>query len=321
MTACVAISITVSSPYVFKILGSIILQLGGVFQADENTETGITDPLLPRAQNGRESSTATHKNEETEDSIWKILASARGGREMAHELLAHCLQQTANLSISTTVLVIMFISTAFISFGAQVIAGAFSADIATSRAARSSSTNCGIWGFDDENAGDEAAARSDIYNYQKEARAGEYAQNCFNPETVADSTRCDFFYNSSIDFTSKSFDRCPFKSQDLCRGGLYSAVTFDTGLIDASNIGVNSKNTHKYRRRATCSPLNMDEPYVRRLSSNHSTDTTYQYYYGSINNDAGDPIKEHTFETSGTPFNWLAPVYSLMYVASSKSLR
>lgn len=311
MTTLAAISITVSSPYIFKILGSVIIQLRDVFKAEENAGSRVTEPLLSGSQNGSQPETAAHANGERTNSVRKIVADAGGGREMTSGLLKYLLQESVNVSIPRVTLIIVIISAVFVSFGAQVIAGAFSADIATSRAARSSSTSCGIWEFDDENAGDEAAARSDIYNYQKEARTGDYAQNCYNSLTATDSTRCDFFYNSSIGFTSKSFDSCPFKSQDLCRGGLYSAATFDTGLIDAGNIGVNSKITHKFRRRTTCSPLNMDEPYVRKSLPN---DTTYRYHYGSINDENGTPTKNHTYETSGTPFKWLAPVYSLMYL-------
>jgi hypothetical protein len=99
---------------------------------------------------------------------------------------------------------------------------------------------------------------------------------------------------------------CPFEPFGLCRGGLCSAVTFDTGLVDANIIGVNSETAHKFRRQTTCSPLNMDYPYVNK-SSRGPNDTTYEDLYGSIYDEEGNKAKTQTYETSGNPFSWLAP--------------
>ena len=227
MTTTVAVSLTLSAPYIFKIVRSVILQLKRAWS----------------------DSTPDEREQLIDDAVRDDLLAAGGARDAAFRLL----KNKDNFSLPRLALIIMIISATFVSFIAQVIAGASSANIAISRAARSAFTTCGIWEFDDENAGDEAAAHSDVYNYQMEARAADYAQNCYDAETAADPIGCDFFYNSSIGFTTKSFDRCPFEPFELCRDGLYSAVTFDTGLVDANIIGINSETAHKFRRRTTCS--------------------------------------------------------------------
>lgn len=104
---------------------------------------------------------------------------------------------------------------------------------------------------------------------------------------------------------TKIGDRCPFVSPELCFDGLYSAITFDTGLVDASIIGINAPHTHKIRRRTSCSPLNMSEPYTK--GSEPDTNGMYRYYYGSKDGGRDD----YTFQTSGHPFDWLVPVYSV----------
>ena len=191
----------------------------------------------------------------------------------------------------------------FMAFVAHTVAGVFSAKVATDRAALSSSKHCGIWMFDDD-AGYEAAGRDDLRDYVKEDRAGQYAQNCYNTPSSGYANGCDYFYNQSIPYSVKFEQPCPFKSANLCLHGLYSAVTFDTGFVDASVIGINSPTSYKFRRQSTCSPLNTSEPYIRQVPGK-SNETTYRYYYGPKDN------VDYTFETSGTPFQWLVPVYSV----------
>ena len=226
--------------------------------------------------------------------------------------LQDALKRGADFSGSHATIMVIIGTALLAAFVAQTVANVFSADIATGRAALSSSTKCGIWAFDTD-AGDEAASRADLRDYQKEARAGEYARSCYDSSNVTNSMRCDFFYYPSIAFTSKSLDKCPFESYDVCLGGLYSAVTFDTGLVDASQIGINFETTHKFRRKTTCSPLNMNYSYVRNKTSHDSSEVTYYYYYGSTYDDTTEPptSKDYTYKTSGNPFDWLAPVYSI----------
>jgi hypothetical protein len=337
MKALVAVALTLSGPYIFEILKSFILwprawwnsvsqhpetqPLLGVNQHSENAQ-GANSVQNSEALRGDDAqrNVEAHQDRDTqrvEDAQYQhdpleILGRSRSGRETVWNFLKDALQKGADFSGSHATIMVLIGTALFGALVAQTVANVFSADIATNRAALSSSTNCGIWEFD-INAGDEAASRADIRDYQKEARAGEYARSCYDPPNVTDSMRCDFFYYPSIAFTSKSLDKCPFGSYDVCLGGLYSAVTFDTGLVDASQIGINFETTHKFRRKTTCSPLNMNYPYVRNKTSHDSNDVTYYYYYGSTYDDTTEPPtnKDYTYKTSGNPFNWLAPVYSI----------
>ena len=187
---------------------------------------------------------------------------------------------------------------------AQAVAEIFSAKIASDRAGVLSSQHCGIWEYD-EDAGEEAAYREDVLNnYGKEARASQYVKTCYDSSMPSSLFSCGVFYNQSIAFDTLTSQPCPFASPDMCHGGLYSAIKFDTGLIDASIIGVNTRETHKFRRTTSCAPLNMSETYVRE--SHRSVNDTYDYFYGRKRNGP-----EYTFSTSGRPFEWLAPVYSV----------
>jgi hypothetical protein len=79
------------------------------------------------------------------------------------------------------------------SFVAWVIGSLFSAGISDNRAARWDSKYCGVWKFNSSAAGVDAATRHDIYDRQKEARAGEYAQNCYGDGDILKSGRCNLF--------------------------------------------------------------------------------------------------------------------------------
>ena len=231
-----------------------------------------------------------------------ILGNSRDSREVASNFIRNILNPLKKQTRSPDILVVVVLTIFFGLFVGYVVASTFSAKIASDRAGLASSQDCGIWQFDDK-AGDEAADRDDLYNYQKEARASQYARTCYNAPNPDDPFSCRIFYNQSIEFDTKTDQPCPFASSELCSGGLYSAVSFDTGLIDASVIGINAPKTHKFRRTTSCSPLNMSKPYI--VSSEGTNNTDYHYYYGRK-----DDI-EYTFNTSGRPFDWLVPVYSV----------
>ena len=235
-------------------------------------------------------------------SISDVLGNSRDSREVAWNLTRYTLDSLKKQTESPAIVWVVVITILFGIFVAQLVAATFSAKIASDRAGLVSSKHCGIWQLD-IHAGKEAADRDDLDNYQKEARASQYARTCYSASRPDDPFSCRIFYNQSIKFSTKTDQLCPFGSSELCSGGLYSAVSFDTGLIDASVIGINAPETHKFRRTTTCSPLNMSEPYV--VSSESTNNTDFHYYYGTK-----DDI-EYTFNTSGRPFEWLVPVYSV----------
>lgn len=87
-----------------------------------------------------------------------------------------------------------------------------------------------------------------------------YSQQCYQAPLGADG--CNFFYNQSIGYKEKSEDICPF-AWPLCIKARNSTLTFDTGLVDASTIGVNSATQFQFRRTSTCAPLGSNSVLLR----------------------------------------------------------
>lgn len=260
---------------------------------EQSTPTNAIDPnparRTPPVRRDEDLVNALNESQDSREVVWKFVKSLphRGAKQVD----------------SPSTITIVVVTVLFGLFVAQAVAGVFSAKIASDRAGLSSSQHCGIWQFN-ENAGGDAADRDDLNNYQKEARASQYARTCYNSPDPAGPFSCKVFYNQSIAYTTKIKQPCPFASSHLCHDGLYSAISFDTGLIDASVIGINSPTNHKFRRTTSCSPLNMSEPYVVQSSSGPNG-SAYHYYYGTKDST------NYTFNTSGQPFEWLVPVYSV----------
>lgn len=108
------------------------------------------------------------------------------------------------------------------------------------------------------------------------------------------------FYQPNINFNSSYTYFCPFEDSDLCVKGA-PAVTFDTGLVEASSLGINAapEDIYKFRRSSTCVPLNVDFPYVKTRDRNGTT--VFDYYYGQISDD--DYSREATLTSLGSPFD------------------
>ena len=191
---------------------------------------------------------ALHLSSSSRETVWGFLRALMHGKVSKWE--------DQSLMLLLTILL-------FGLFVAQTIAGIISAKIASDRIGMSSLRTRGIWQFDND-AGNVAADIDDLGNCQKESRASHCARNCYETEELSPFS-CRLFNNQSIAFTTKTHQRCPFPSPRMCLDGLYSAVTFDTGLVDASIVGVNSPESRKFRRTSSCSPLTMSEPYVTKV--------------------------------------------------------
>ena len=266
---------------------------------EQSVQTATTSPATESGPNSRRRSSSVRADRGPADA----LENSSDSREFVWKVIESLLHRGAKEVRVPSTITIVLLTVLFGLFVAQAIAGVFSAKIASDKAGLSSSKYCGIWQFN-EDAGGEPADRDDWYNYQKEARASQYARTCYNSQDPTEPFSCKIFYNQSIAYTTKTHQSCPFASSELCHDGLYSAVSFDTGYVDASVIGINSAETPKFRRTTSCSPLNMSEPYVLRSSSGTNS-TAYQYFYGPKDN------ANHTYNTSGQPFEWLVPVYSV----------
>ena len=100
----------------------------------------------------------------------------------------------------------------------------------------------------------------------------DYIRKCYGAESGQDG--CNFLYNQSIAFTESSEDRCPFVER-LCAFKNESIVTFDTGLLDARYLGINSPARFQFRRRSTCVPL---KPDGKSLKSTLTSNRAVQYF-------------------------------------------
>ena len=123
----------------------------------------------------------------------------------------------------------------------------------SNRAAIWASDHCGLYRFDSDGAGEEAAARADVYDRAQETRAGDYVKYYCNPTTSTLLSRCDFFYEAKIEFNTTHQFHCPLFKKDICVQGS-PAVTFDTGFVDANSIGIDDPYGYKFHRSATCTP-------------------------------------------------------------------
>lgn len=190
-----------------------------------------------------------------------------------------------------------------------VVAGVYAANIITDRQALWQSSRCGIWEFDSEGAGEEATTRSDVHRREKEASAGEYARYCYEePATRGQQpsqSLCDFFSQQNITYTKTLSYDCPFANKAVCVAGIQS-VTFGTGLVDASRIGINAKSTYKFHRSATCAPLSNDYPFVQNKTVQGTI--TFSYHYGELRG-WGQVISNSTFTTTHNAFNTRIPAY------------
>lgn len=294
LPAIVGVWLSFSTKYVKRILVSCAIWIRLHWRQRQVSEAIDTEaePLNPVSQG------------HSEDVLIKVMKQSGGG---VRDLVSATFQNKYKLDWGSRICLAVLATVVMICSVGMIIGGVFTARVKINGAALLDSNHCGLWLFDSENAGTDAATRAGVLNLEKETRAGEYAQNCYGMPTTFDYMRCDFFYRRNISFSTNYSYECPFHS-DICAQGQQS-VTFQTEVVAASEIGVNSKNPHRFRRTMTCTPLSMEYPFIR----NETRDglTTYYYHYGQRIRKGTNPPKSlpYTHNTTGDPFDMLAPVY------------
>lgn len=247
----------------------------------------------------------------------KVLWTSHSSRSIATEFTKRIADGRYRIRSKETCSALGIVFVLLLSFVIQVcIIGYLVSEksIGLDRAGLLDSNTCGLYEYDYRKGGEEDAARASILNSEKERRAAEYAQDCYGADG-ARAMLCDFFYNSDIQYT-RIEDACPFVDSRVCADGYQegSAVTFDTGLVDAAALGINYSPTHKFRRITTCAPLNVNPPFVRHFN-NGGTDHGYVYNFGSLWNtddcihQAPKRLNEYTMRITGHPFDWDVPAY------------
>ncbi|KAE9369935.1 hypothetical protein N431DRAFT_414288 [Stipitochalara longipes BDJ] len=299
LLAALGVWLTFSTKFIMQILANFALWVQTRYDQNlvpQTTPSELT-LLLPESRaEAREQAKALARIFKNEDSI----------RDLAQEL---CLNE--ELSRRYRIYLCLFIalsSTLMIGF---IILSVFAATIENGPA-KLDSEKCGLWLFDKNLAGEEAATRAGLYDLEKETRAGTYAQNCYGVPDMFDAIRCSFLYQSSLPFGPVRYTDCPFQSE-IC--GQHQTITFATDFIDANALGINSESAPKFRRNTTCTPLSMEHPFIRNQTINGTT--TFFYYYGG--KPEHDFEVDYTYTTTGDPFDHHVPAYEVqLYTATNE---
>lgn len=91
-----------------------------------------------------------------------------------------------------------------------------------------------------------SSSKCTLAHWDMQPDAYAYTQLCYwaKPGTSG----CTSFYNQSIAYTEKSKQRCPFDGA-ICAQVGDTALTFDTGLVDAKFVGINSAAHYQFGGR------------------------------------------------------------------------
>jgi hypothetical protein len=118
-----------------------------------------------------------------------------------------------------------------------------------------------------------------VHYNNMEAESARYAKSCYGSAAGDDS--CNHFYRGSIQYKIQHNDTCPFPG-DICYGGLFGALSLDTGLVDMETIGINTHFRHKFRRKTTCTPLRTDRGRFLELEAEdvEKQKASWLYKYG-----------------------------------------
>jgi hypothetical protein len=136
--------------------------------------------------------------------------------------------------------------------------------------ALSASPTCGDWLSNH-------STRNMIYAWnQGEEQAASYYRSCY--ETDPSTKACNIYADNVLLSQKTDNDNCPFRG-DVCLLGPKSAVTFDTGYLDAKTLGINARKRPFYRRRTTCAPL-VTDGYVDIQDNYSGFLIQAQFYYG-----------------------------------------
>jgi hypothetical protein len=154
----------------------------------------------------------------------------------------------------------------------------------------------------------------------------EYARDCYNVTSLADSGSCGLYTLPAINLTTINHVPCPF-SEDIC--GLPYAIEVDTGLIDSNaHLGINTKPSSRirFRKVLTCVPI-LSDRYSSSWESPPTTLPKSDYILGDkfkfYNLGATPPGRFNSTATSVISKYWLfyenPGGYNLAYVRISCS--
>ena len=268
-------------------------------------------PGSNRAASAERHSAAIEGEEETDEGTHLLpgsgglLRKAESGRKSAREIFQNLRAWDLESSAQWFLVTWLF----FVVFATITVATVLSAkDMVGGATALLHSDHCGS-GKLPEDSSNGARARAAAIDRQKEQRAGEYAANCYKKSGSLSPQGCNIFTEPNITYTRTYEQDCPF-DESICA---YSSTTatqsikFDTGLLDATYLGLNIEHPYKFRRASTCAALSSDYPFVQNRTEYEST--AYFYYYGSKYNDDGEKVVNYTYRTLGDISKFPLPSY------------
>nr|OQO17714.1 hypothetical protein B0A51_14464 [Rachicladosporium sp. CCFEE 5018] len=173
--------------------------------------------------------------------------------------------------------------------------------------ALSGAVTCGYWGLRAD-ANDKALNKDALEQGSKEARAGQYARDCYGFRTSNGPNQCEVFKEPSIE-TLEVFENqtCPFAEKKYCEDSQNTARILTTGLVDAKSLGINADRTPLLNRTTMCVPLDIDAGFARKPSDDSSIGA-WEYYLGP----KGDHNEtEYTFRQFGDPFDFDVRSYTM----------
>ncbi|OQN98702.1 hypothetical protein B0A48_15368 [Cryoendolithus antarcticus] len=187
--------------------------------------------------------------------------------------------------------------------------------LATDRASRntageialSNALTCGYWGLRTD-ANDNVLNEDALEQGSKEARARQYARDCYGSRTADGPNQCRVFKEPHIGTLEILVNQpCPFVEGKYCEGSERTARIFTTGLVDAKLLGINADRTPMLNRTTMCVPLNINAGFVQK-PSNDSSIGAWEYYLGP----KGDHNEtEYTFRQFGDPFDFDVRSYTM----------
>jgi hypothetical protein len=190
----------------------------------------------------------------------------------------------------------VFLSTIFY-IGALLVGIMCAYPVISDSVALSRSSKCGII-MAPESQGLDASVFAVWQKYYHDIalESQQYANTCYDAGENADG--CSFFYEQSIRYVAEDNEFCPFKdhSTALCFNMSTRAYTLNTGLVDAKVIGINSPLRYTFQRSLTCSPLRMDDSYIKPIIK--KDELKFRYFYGGRSGDSNcsSDLPNCTFE-------------------------
>ena len=292
MTLVVGVGLTVTTPYVFRIVRTCLSYFLDWLEQDRAAApTNAQTPLL-RGQNAVTTTLVGAEN--SRQFFFKSLKVVRHGKNWRDALRA--------------LFVVLVFAAAFIGW---LAVGLSSVAIASDHVGLLATRRSGIYNYDAAGDADKEYSQ-DLHNRDKEERVSQYAQRCYGKPDPATLLSCKEFYRRDLKYEVKREQPCPFISNDVCYKLDSPAILFDTGLVGPDALGINTAETFKWRRQTTCVPLNMSAPFITH-DNQPIANRTYFYNFGSIKYKNGKK-KDYTLNTTGDPFKQSKiPAYRVEY--------